>query len=77
MAGPVERHWDRSFGHYLPSAVSRLHHARSRGYDIGMLAVQNEWTLEKALALPNDGNQHEVLDSTWCLSSTSFSAAER
>ena len=29
---------------------------------MGMPAVQNDWTVEKALALPEDGNRYEVLD---------------
>ena len=29
---------------------------------MGMPAVQNDWTVEKAWALPEDGNRYEVLD---------------
>ncbi|MCL4212715.1 MAG: Uma2 family endonuclease [Gemmatimonadales bacterium] len=29
---------------------------------MGMPAVQNDWTVEKALALPEDGKRYEVLD---------------
>jgi Uma2 family endonuclease len=29
---------------------------------MGMPAVQDEWTVERALALPDDGNRYEVLD---------------
>jgi Uma2 family endonuclease len=29
---------------------------------MGMPAVQDDWTVEKALALPDDGNRYEVLD---------------
>ncbi|MBL8998328.1 MAG: Uma2 family endonuclease [Gemmatimonadetes bacterium] len=29
---------------------------------MGMPAVQNDWTVERALALPEDGNRYEVLD---------------
>ena len=28
---------------------------------MGMPAVQDEWTVERALALPDDGNRYEVL----------------
>ena len=34
---------------------------------MGMPAVQNDWTVERALALPEDGNRYEVLDGELCV----------
>lgn len=34
----------------------------SRAYDMGMPALQHEWTVDEVLALPDDGMRHECLD---------------
>src|SRR5690606_21105253 len=44
------------------SADIRLAPTPSRAYAMGMPALQNDWTVERALALPEDGNRYEVLD---------------